>query len=96
MVVISLVDTAVASRSLRSHQASPCRYLRDQLAILRLSGVFWLQINLSEALSRGSLLLAVESVDVKCLSAVDDLCSDGQRVCRALHGTIQSRLKALW
>ncbi|CDJ49828.1 hypothetical protein, conserved [Eimeria brunetti] len=53
-------------------------------------------IDLSEALTRGSLLLAVEAVEVKCLSALDDMCTDGQEACKALHSALMARLEVLW
>ncbi|CDI75736.1 hypothetical protein, conserved [Eimeria praecox] len=64
----------------------------DEFPVLQLC----LTIDLSEALVRGSLLLAIEGVEVKCLSALDDMCTDGQEACKALHGALQGRLEALW
>lgn len=53
-------------------------------------------MDLNEALSRGSLLIAVAEVQVNCLSDADDLCDDGQAACSNLRGAIASRLEALW
>ena len=55
-----------------------------------------MQIDLNEALSRGSLLLALIKVQVRCLSQADELCIDGQAACKALLSAIESRLEAIW
>lgn len=68
---------------------APCN---DELPVLQLR----LDIDLNEALSEGSLLLAVAGLRVCCLSAADDSCSDGQAAYSALRRAIESRLEAMW
>ena len=53
-------------------------------------------MELTEALSQGSLLLGIADVGVKCISEVDELCSDGQAACKALVRSVESRIEALW